>query len=207
MAAAVSTSPSVPGIMQCCVAAALYLTYGKGHCCCCYCCHCCCRSFVSWLNDFEAALLAKPVANLTDMLDVPAAIDYWLATEVTKNPDGFRGSVKMHKDRGGALVMGPLWVRGHQPSVVGCGAVLPAHALVLGVPSQLCVSVMSDQIQDCWTAVYLCTVGGRACCSIWLMIHVCNMHVCMCMYMQHVCALLSHAGLQRGVWHVLWLPH
>jgi hypothetical protein len=23
--------------------------------------------------------------------------------------DGYRGSVKMHKDRGGPLVMGPIW--------------------------------------------------------------------------------------------------
>jgi hypothetical protein len=62
------------------------------------------------MNAFEAALLARGVANMTGLLDVPAAADYFLATEVTKNPDGYRGSVKMYKDRGQPLVIGPLWV-------------------------------------------------------------------------------------------------
>jgi hypothetical protein len=65
----------------------------------------------SFVNDYEVALLQKPVDSLRDVLDLPAAIDYFLVTELTKNPDGYRGSVKMHKDRGGALVMGPPWVR------------------------------------------------------------------------------------------------
>ena len=42
----------------------------------------CCR----WLNTFEAKLLREPVANLTDVLDVPAAINYFIITEITKNP-------------------------------------------------------------------------------------------------------------------------
>ncbi|KAF6264711.1 coth protein-domain-containing protein [Scenedesmus sp. NREL 46B-D3] len=62
-----------------------------------------------WMNAFEAALLARGTANMTGLLDVPAAADYFLATEVTKNPDGYRGSVKLHKDRAGPLVIGPLW--------------------------------------------------------------------------------------------------
>lgn len=63
------------------------------------------------MNVFESTLLRQPLTNLSSVLDVPAAIDYWLGTEVTKNPDGYRGSIKMHKDTGGPLVMGPLWVR------------------------------------------------------------------------------------------------
>eukprot|EP00879_Flechtneria_rotunda_P006440 GHRR01006769.1.p1 GENE.GHRR01006769.1~~GHRR01006769.1.p1 ORF type:complete len:491 (+),score=142.61 GHRR01006769.1:191-1663(+) len=62
-----------------------------------------------WMNDFESQLLAKPTSELSSILDIPAAIDYFLGTEVTKNPDGYRGSIKMHKDSGGPLVMGPLW--------------------------------------------------------------------------------------------------
>jgi hypothetical protein len=38
------------------------------------------------LNDFEADLLSKPVVNLSSVLDVPAAIDYFIITEITKNP-------------------------------------------------------------------------------------------------------------------------
>jgi hypothetical protein len=62
------------------------------------------------MNAFEAALLARGTANMTELLDVAAAADYFLATEVTKNPDGYRGSIKMYKDRAGPLVIGPLWV-------------------------------------------------------------------------------------------------
>jgi hypothetical protein len=39
------------------------------------------------MYDFEANLLSLPVANLTAWLDVPAAIDYFIITEVAKNPD------------------------------------------------------------------------------------------------------------------------
>jgi hypothetical protein len=38
------------------------------------------------MNDFEAQLLSKPVANLSSVLDVQAAIDYFIITEITKNP-------------------------------------------------------------------------------------------------------------------------
>ena len=66
----------------------------------------------------ERALLAAgsntSAGNYSQFLDVPAAIDYFLVTEITKNPDGFRGSVKMSKDRQGPIVMGPLWVRAWQ---------------------------------------------------------------------------------------------
>lgn len=68
-----------------------------------------------WLNNFESDLLTKPLSNLSEVLDIPAAIDYFIGTEVTKNPDGYRGSIKMHKDRGGPLVMGPMWVSGSEP--------------------------------------------------------------------------------------------
>jgi hypothetical protein len=77
------------------------------------------------MNAFEAALLAGGVTNMTGLLDVPVAVDYFLATEVTKNPDGYRGSVKMYKDRGQPLVIGPLWVSA-APSMVGN---LAAHLL------------------------------------------------------------------------------
>ena len=40
------------------------------------------------MNDFEGNLLSLPVSNLTGWLDVPAAIDYFIITEITKNPGG-----------------------------------------------------------------------------------------------------------------------
>lgn len=43
------------------------------------------------MNDFEAQLLSLPVANLSSVLDVPAAIDYFIVTEITKNPGGCVG--------------------------------------------------------------------------------------------------------------------
>jgi len=55
----------------------------------------------------RATLAALPA--LAPYLDVAAAADYFLITELTKNPDGYRGSVKMHKDAGKPLVIGTPW--------------------------------------------------------------------------------------------------
>jgi hypothetical protein len=39
------------------------------------------------MNSFEEKLLSRTsVTNITDVLDVPAAIDYFIITEITKNP-------------------------------------------------------------------------------------------------------------------------
>lgn len=46
-----------------------------------------CLAVFRWLSDFEAQLLTQNVSALNGTwLDVPAAIDYFLITEVTKNP-------------------------------------------------------------------------------------------------------------------------
>jgi hypothetical protein len=44
----------------------------------------------SYVNDFEAALLSNNATAYRELLDVPAAVDYLLGTELTKNPDGYR---------------------------------------------------------------------------------------------------------------------
>ncbi|GBF98546.1 hypothetical protein Rsub_11876 [Raphidocelis subcapitata] len=66
-----------------------------------------------WIKNFvdgmESALIAGNATAVAERLDVAAAVDYFLGTELTKNPDGYRGSIKLHKDRGGPLVMGPMW--------------------------------------------------------------------------------------------------
>eukprot|EP00983_Pelagomonas_calceolata_P076438 1153419-Pelagomonas_calceolata.AAC.6 len=43
------------------------------------------------------------------LVNETAMVDYLLVTEVTKNPDGFRGSIYMSKDRGKPLHIGPVW--------------------------------------------------------------------------------------------------
>lgn len=55
----------------------------------------------------NATLVSAP--PLRPFFDAAAATDYFLLTELTKNPDGYRGSVKMSKDKAGPVVMGPPW--------------------------------------------------------------------------------------------------
>ncbi|KAK9828932.1 hypothetical protein WJX72_002885 [[Myrmecia] bisecta] len=66
-----------------------------------------------YLGDFEAALsgaaFANPVIGYAKYFNTTAAIDYFLTTELSKNPDGYRGSVYMYKDVGKPFAMGPPW--------------------------------------------------------------------------------------------------
>ena len=52
-------------------------------------------------NATPASTIAA-LPPLAPYLDAQAALDYFLLTELTKNPDGYRGSVKMHIGRRGA---------------------------------------------------------------------------------------------------------
>jgi len=62
-----------------------------------------------YLNDFMQSLTNVTSRDYTSYIDVDSFINYLLAVEVTKNPDGYRGSTYMHKDRDGPLQMGPMW--------------------------------------------------------------------------------------------------
>jgi len=66
-----------------------------------------------YLNGFEMALqkktFADPAQGYAKYIDVDAFIDYFLGTEITKNPDAYRGSTYMHKDCGKLVAMGPMW--------------------------------------------------------------------------------------------------
>ena len=66
-----------------------------------------------YVNSFQEALFAQDwlarSPSYTSLIDGPAFVDYMLLVELTKNPDGYRGSTYMHKDRGGPLAMGPAW--------------------------------------------------------------------------------------------------
>ncbi|GAB4816688.1 hypothetical protein N2152v2_003734 [Parachlorella kessleri] len=65
------------------------------------------------INQFQAALEAPnwltASPDYTSLIDGPNWVDYFLLVELTKNPDGYRGSTYMHKDRDGPLRMGPAW--------------------------------------------------------------------------------------------------
>ncbi len=72
------------------------------------------RAYItSYLNAFETALyganFADPVNGYAKYIDVDSFIDHHIMVEMTKNIDGFRLSTFMYKDRGGKLVMGPIW--------------------------------------------------------------------------------------------------
>jgi len=67
----------------------------------------------NYLNQFEAALYGSnfmdPENGYAKYIDVGSFIDVHILVELTKNIDGFRLSTYMHKDRGGKLIMGPVW--------------------------------------------------------------------------------------------------
>jgi hypothetical protein len=42
------------------------------------------------MDSFESALVAGNATAVAERLDVDAAVDYFLGTELTKNPDGYR---------------------------------------------------------------------------------------------------------------------
>ena len=75
------------------------------------------KSYIqNFVRDFENALagddFADPVNGYAKYVDVDSFIDYFLAQELTKNPDAYRLSAFLHKQRdsdGGKLVMGPIW--------------------------------------------------------------------------------------------------
>lgn len=48
------------------------------------------------MDQVESAVL-NSTADWRDLVDELGFIDYFLATELTRNPDGYRGSVYMHK--------------------------------------------------------------------------------------------------------------
>jgi hypothetical protein len=70
-----------------------------------------------YLNQFMQALMNDDWLNpsipddrkYTSYIDVDSFIKYMLAVELTKNPDGYRGSTYLHKDRDSPLQAGPMW--------------------------------------------------------------------------------------------------
>lgn len=62
-----------------------------------------------YIGDFEAALATLERENWLPFIDEDSFVDFFLMVEVTKSPDGYRGSVYFNKDKDGLLVAGPPW--------------------------------------------------------------------------------------------------
>ena len=61
-----------------------------------------------YLNRFEGALLGSTPGDWRRYVDLGSAVDYLLVLELTKNPDAYRGSTYLSKDRDPApLAFGP----------------------------------------------------------------------------------------------------
>ena len=67
----------------------------------------------SYINSFEDALLSNdfsdPKTGYRKFIDVNSFIDFFLLNELSHNPDAYRLSTYMHKNRNGKLKMGPIW--------------------------------------------------------------------------------------------------
>jgi hypothetical protein len=63
---------------------------------------------LNYLSEFQTALNNGDM-NYTSYIDGPAFTDFFLLVELSKSPDGYRGSTFMHKDKDGPLAMGPVW--------------------------------------------------------------------------------------------------
>jgi len=66
-----------------------------------------------FMRDFETALAQEDFSGsgraYNAYIDVPSFVDHFLLNEITGNPDAYRLSTYLHKDRGGKIRMGPVW--------------------------------------------------------------------------------------------------
>ena len=66
-----------------------------------------------FFNDFENSLLSSdysdPKLGYAQYINLNSFIDFLLLNELAYNPDGYRLSTYMNKDRVGKLNMGPIW--------------------------------------------------------------------------------------------------
>ncbi|MDN4501186.1 CotH kinase family protein [Alteromonadaceae bacterium BrNp21-10] len=66
-----------------------------------------------YVGDFEDALASDQfkdeTAGYRNFIEVDSFVDYFLATEISGNVDGYRLSTYLYKDKNDKLTMGPLW--------------------------------------------------------------------------------------------------
>lgn len=66
----------------------------------------------NYIHDFETALLETDSTeenNYQNYIDLDSFVDFFILNEVSKNPDAYRLSTFMYKDKGEKLKMGPIW--------------------------------------------------------------------------------------------------
>ena len=67
----------------------------------------------NYIHAFETALTSEDFTSselgYKQYIDVYSFIDFFILNEISKNPDGFRLSTFMHKDKGEKLKMGQIW--------------------------------------------------------------------------------------------------
>ncbi len=67
----------------------------------------------NYIHDFENTLASEEFESeensYRNLIDLDSFIDFFILNEISKNPDGFRLSTFMHKDKGEKLKMGPIW--------------------------------------------------------------------------------------------------
>ena len=66
-----------------------------------------------YIHLFETALVSENFESIENgyrqFIDLDSFIDFFILNEFSKNPDGFRLSTYLHKEKGGKLKMGPIW--------------------------------------------------------------------------------------------------
>ena len=71
------------------------------------------KSYIQqYMADFEDALVNEDFSGpraYEDYIDVGSFVDFFILNEISANPDAYRLSTYMHKDRNGKLKMGPVW--------------------------------------------------------------------------------------------------
>ena len=67
----------------------------------------------NYIHLFETALVSEGFESIENgylqFIDLDSFIDFFILNEFSKNPDGFRLSTYLHKEKGGKLKMGPIW--------------------------------------------------------------------------------------------------
>lgn len=67
----------------------------------------------NYIHDFENALAEEELSSEENgykkYIDLDSFIDFFILNEVSKNPDGFRLSTYMYKNKDEKLKMGPIW--------------------------------------------------------------------------------------------------
>lgn len=67
----------------------------------------------NYISGFEDALVNETFTGTsrtyTEYIDVDSFVDFFILNELSGNPDAYRLSTFMYKNRGGKLKMGPIW--------------------------------------------------------------------------------------------------